>query len=998
MSHADRVQLQRSGSRAVRFFWRCGGAVILGAAILFGLVLGMSGIAAERAPWNANRVIGSPLPPAPYAVERLYPKLKFDRPVDVAAMPGEGRIMVLEQGGKLFSFPAKADAERADLMFDFREAHQPFDSAFAFALHPRFQENRFIYVCYVEPGTRAEGSHVSRFTVRASEPPTIEPGSEKVILRWLSGGHNGCTLAFGKDGFLYISTGDAASPDPPDQAHRTGQDISDLLASILRIDVERAEGTNHYAIPADNPFVKTPGARPEVYAFGFRNPWRMSFDDAGELWVGDVGWEQWEMIYLVEAGGNYGWSLAEGPNKQVRTDVTPGPGPILPALVALPHSDAASITGGRVYYGAKLPELKGAYLYGDWETGKFWALRQEEGRLISNVELCDTTLRPVSFAADDEKELLILDYNGGIYGFVPNRGEQARADFPRKLSETGLFRETSELTPKDGVISYRPNAVMWNDGAAAEHLLGIPGVEQIVTSGGRETITGRMWHYPSNTVFARTLTLEMEKGKALSRKRIETQLMHFDGQTWNPHTFRWNGEQTDAALVPPEGTNEVFVVLDAGAPGGRREIHWRFGSRAECLRCHNVWASDTLSFNWPQLGHGAGSEMERLRKLGFIEPRNPPSPVVGLVNPQDRSKGLEARARSWLHVNCAGCHRFGAGGGVPSQLNYDQPAASTRTIDAVPVRGEFGISAARVIAPGEPFRSVLFYRISTEGPGHMPQIGSRLVDEEGVALVRDWIGSLPRSESQEPEVIAARQAAEIHREWMRQLEGAEQGEAIKNLLGNTSGALVLLDSVALPQDRSLREGELEKLRQRVLAAAQENPDPIVRGLFERLLPPEQRRQTLGGQFDPQVVLGLRGDRERGRDVFHGVSQCASCHVVEGAGRAYGPDLTRIGQRYGREELLAHIIEPGKFVAPEYGVVSLTLKDGTEWSGFVVNRSENELMIRDGAGGEHRVRFGDIQEEVASRGSPMPEGLLGGLIPQEAADLLEYLMAGAEREE
>src|SRR6185369_13869426 len=266
--------------------WMCTG--------ILGLVLGVSSLlAATRPPWTSNRVVGSPNPPAPYTVERLFPKLTFTNPVDIAYMPGPDRILVLEQAGKLYSFPAKADVERADLVFDFRENHQPFDSSYSFAFHPRFSENHFIFVCYAEPNGRTNGSFISRFTLRPSNPPLIDAGSEKVIIRWLSGGHNGCTVAFGNDGFLYFSTGDAANPDPPDIPYKTGQDISDLLSSIVRIDVDHSEGTNAYAIPRDNPFLKIPDARPEVYAFGLRNPWRMSFDRAtGDLWVGDVGWEQ----------------------------------------------------------------------------------------------------------------------------------------------------------------------------------------------------------------------------------------------------------------------------------------------------------------------------------------------------------------------------------------------------------------------------------------------------------------------------------------------------------------------------------------------------------------------------------------------------------------------------------------------------------------------------------------------------------------------------------
>src|SRR6185503_20522262 len=142
--------------------------------------------AAERAAWTSNRIIGSPNPPAPYKVERQFPKLSFKSPVDLASMPGSDRLFVLEQAGKLESFPNRPDIERTEPVADFRKHHQPFDSAYAIAFHPRFLENRFLYVCYVEPGGRTNGSYISRFTVSAADPPAIDLASEKVIIRWLS--------------------------------------------------------------------------------------------------------------------------------------------------------------------------------------------------------------------------------------------------------------------------------------------------------------------------------------------------------------------------------------------------------------------------------------------------------------------------------------------------------------------------------------------------------------------------------------------------------------------------------------------------------------------------------------------------------------------------------------------------------------------------------------------------------------------------------------------
>ncbi len=971
-------------------------------------------VAASRVPWTTSHVIGSPNPPAPYTAERRFPALSFQHPVDLALMPGSGRFFLLEQGGKLLSFLAQTNSQSADLVFDFSKHHQPFDSSYAIAFHPRFAENHFLFVCYVEPGGRTNGSFISRFTVSRSEPPAIDPASERVIIRWLSGGHNGCTVAFGNDGFLYISTGDGASPDPPDVPYNTGQDISDLLSGILRIDIDHVQGTNSYAIPADNPFLKIPGARPEVYAFGLRNPWRMSFDrPTGDLWVGDVGWEQWEMVYRIKPGGNYGWSITEGPNTRVRPDIKPGPGPIQQPLISLPHSEAASITGGVVYHGKKLPKLNGAYLYGDWETGKFWALRHDGDKLISNDELCDTALKPVTFALDHEDELLFVDYNGGIYSLAPNTAPPANLSFPRKLSETGIYADMKTLSPAPGVVPYRINAGMWNDLATAERVLGVPGEGAVVTAGGRETIAGQMWAFPSNTVFARTLTLEHsgagippatgasgpgsfagktpvragQRPAPLSGRRIETQVLHFEGQTWNAYSYRWNTAQTDAELVPAEGANDVFTVTDAAAPGGRRAVAWRFHGSAECLRCHNAWAGETLSFNWLQLNTpGPTNELKRLERLGVLKVKDAPAELPRLADPYDASQKLADRARSWLHVNCSTCHRNGAGGDVPSWFNVDLPAEQTRAYDAKPARGDFGIAGGRVIAPGDPFRSTLFYRISTEASGRMPHIGSRVVDEAGASVMRDWVRSLRSFTNDTPELIAARQLAEENNSLLAGCDSSERAGRVATmarLLRTVSGALSLLDHIASAADK-------QALRAEAAAIAASHTNGVIRDLFQRLLPPEQRRRTLGADFTPQTILALPGNAGRGAQIFTGTSQCARCHICKGAGRAFGPDLTGISRKYSRAQVIEQILYPSRIIAPEHRTTIVTLRDDSEISGFVLKRTATELILRDEQLTEHKLTLADLKDRRESALSAMPEGLLSSLTAQEAADLLEYL--------
>jgi putative heme-binding domain-containing protein len=947
--------------------------------------------AAGRIPWTTSRVVGSPNTPSPFQTEPAFPNLKFKNPVDATLIPGTDQMLVLEQGGKLYSFKAAPDAGKADVAFDFKAQHQPFLESYSIAFHPRFKENGYIFVCSVEPTGRTNGSYISRFKMTSINPPVIDPASEKVFLTWLSGGHNGCTLAFGNDGFLYISTGDAASPDPPDFPYRTGQDISDLLASVLRIDVDRTSGTNQYAIPADNPFVKTPGARPEVYAFGFRNPWRMSFDrPTGDLWVGDVGWEQWEMIHRVKSGGNYGWSIIEGPNTHVRTDVKQGPGPILPAVVSLPHTDAASITGGLVYHGKKLPKLRGSYVYGDWETGKFWALRHNRGRLVSNEEICATTLKPVTFTVDPAGELLILDYNGGFHRLIPNAAPPANLALPRRLGDSGLFSDVAKLTPAPGVEPYRISAGMWNDFGVAEHVLGVPGDGAISSTGGRQIISGRMWFFPSNTVFARTLSLDMERGRPSSRKRIETQLMHFDGRAWNAYTYRWNATQTDADLVPREGLNDQYTVADPAAPGGHRVIPWRFGSASECFRCHNAWAGETLSFNWMQLSTPGGvTELTRLEELGVLKAKNPSKPQPRLVDPYDASLAVADRARSWLHVNCGTCHRFGAGSGVPSQFNLEQSVAQSRAYDVAPVRGTFGITGAKVIASGDPFRSTLFYRVSTEGAGRMPHIGSRIADESGLALLRDWIRTLPAKPESDPEAAVAAKLTAENTSAIALCRTSAHGEAVAKLLGTTSGALALLDE-------TMSASTLPAFRREVATAALAQTNSIVRDLFQRLLAPEERRRTLGNDFDPRAVLALKGDAARGRALFHldGGAQCARCHRVAGEGRNFGPDLTEVHRKHdSRAQILEHIIHPSKEIAPEFKTVMMTLRDGSELSGFALKRTANEWVLRDENLVEHKIMVAEVRESRESSLSAMPEGLLAPLTAQEAADLVEYLTRG-----
>ena len=304
----------------------------------------------------------------------------------------------------------------------------------------------------------------------------------------------------------------------------------------------------------------------------------MSFDrKTGELFVGDVGWELWESVHRVEKGGNYGWSAMEGPQPIKSGQV--GPTPIRPPLIELPHTIACSVTGGRVYRGRRFPELQGAYVFGDWETRRLWAARFEGDRTREMSEIARPSVRFVAFGEDRDGELLFVDEDGGTLHTLEKGDDGARnADFPATLSKTGLFASVEGHRPANGVIPFAVNGRQWLDGATAEHWAAFPGTSSATLYANGRPIPGLVsWHmfrmhFPKDAVLMRTLSL--------SGRRLETQLLHYDGVDWRGYTFAWRDDQSDADLVPAEGAEKEL------RDGGRSRV-WQFQSRSQCMSCHS---------------------------------------------------------------------------------------------------------------------------------------------------------------------------------------------------------------------------------------------------------------------------------------------------------------------------------------------------------------------------------------------------------------------------
>jgi putative heme-binding domain-containing protein len=748
--------------------------------------------------------------------------------------------------------------------------------------------------------------------------------------------------------------------------------------------------------------------------------------------------------------------VKEGP-QLVHPERQSGPTQIVPPTVAIPHTEGASVTGGFVYRGHKFPELTGQYIFGDWESRRIWAVTQTGDNPFQKREICEPTVRVVDFSEDNVGELYLLDYDSGtIHELTRTEKQSQDAPFPRKLSETGLFASTPQHQLQPGVVPFLINAPRWTDGASAERFVAIPGSAPIQLYSAPQPIPASMFSrtavYPPDSVVAKTLSLELEPGVAASRRRIETQLLHFDGRDWRGYSYAWNDDQTDAELVDAQGASRTLSLTDPQAPGGQRQQTWRFPSRTDCLRCHNPWPEYLLAFNLPQLNrpvvddHGTRvNQLTRLQQMGLLQnvapganPSQDPPRSIGpkdpeefprFANPYDRSEDLNQRARIYLHVNCAHCHRNGGGGSAYVHLLQDLPLSETRTLAQKPAQGNFGLPDAQIIAPADPYRSTLLFRMAKLGPGHMPHLGAQTIDPDGVQLIHDWIRQLPprsadhatldrlisldesratarerrelpfrlrqiarqiaeqagRPAATEPDIAEAQQKLEEQVSAAKSSRLAERPKVIAELLANPTRAFLLY--------RALIAGDVSAgTRGEILTFSQQHPDAVTRDLFESLLPEEQRTRRLGDVVQVDELLKLKGDATRGRDLFHKSATilCRNCHRIGDLGVELGPELTRIGKKYTKAQILENILDPSRAIEPKYLTYVVETKSGKVHSGLLASRTAEEIVLRDVENKEHRIPAAEIENVTPLQKSIMPELLLKDMTPEQVADLLDYL--------
>ena len=384
----------------------------------------------------------------------------------------------------------------------------------------------------------------------------------------------------------------------------------------------------------------------------------------------------------------------------------------------------------------------------------------------------------MAFGETNDGELLLVDHDRThqIYRLVPSPGTSSRPSFPRRLSECGLFASVRTGQPAPGVLPFDINSKLWSDGATAERLLAVPGTGKISLS------AQGTWQFPEGSVLARTISLEVEPGKPASRRRTETQVLHFEAGAWRPYSYLWNDQQDDAELVGADGATRA--IKDA-RPGSKFEKTYRVAARSECVLCHNPWvekkttvfgiqSASPLGLNTAQLNKPSahsefnGNQLTFLHAAGILSWTPDLSKLPSLVDPYDESADLDRRARSYLQTNCAHCHQFNAGGTANIALGFEVPLKATQTIGIRPIQGTFGIAGARIIAPGDPAGSVLYVpnveaRRGSDAAGRVePGRRARIPDDPRLdrAHARSRRISRRRSEARKRRSRIARSAAQ----------------------------------------------------------------------------------------------------------------------------------------------------------------------------------------------------------------------------------------------
>jgi glucose/arabinose dehydrogenase len=627
----------------------------------------------------------------------------LDRPLALARDGAD--FLIAGQGGAITRVTLGGDGQWTTVPYgDFHDklVHDTGEEGLiGFAVSPDYATTHQAFIVYAAPP--ALPGMVMRTTlarVTATDGKTLDPSTLEILFTVDKDafGHNGGRIVFGPDRYLYLGIGDGSWGDP---LHRA-QDLNLPFGKIYRFDVLKGpQGTKPYSIPPDNPFVNG-GGMPEIFAYGVRNPWSFSLAPDGRLWLGDVGMERYEEIDIVPKGANLGWPIREASHCFTSSpcDV---PGAVDP-VYSYPHVDGYAVTGGYVYRGQQAA-LKGLYVFGDFMTGRIWALDAANPQTAEGQArvLVDSARNISGFGEDGDGEILAIDYGGHVARL------QAYDTTPppvTSLKDLGCV-DNPQFTPYDVI------APLWSDGLDKKRWFSFPAGQAVkVQDDGTLEL-------PSGSI--------MLKEFSSNGKKIETRMLTRDPiDGWLGYTFQWKDDQSDATLIDDATTVDVN-----GSP-------WTLPSRGQCFACHRASVGAMLGFVPSQLD--VNNQLDALAANHVFDRAVDRESLNTLVNPYDETQPAEARARSYLSANCSFCH---GGTGSPEgvmDLRVQIPAAQTYTICRVASGGyDTTGTPPNIIEPGHPELSVLVQRLQATDTNVMPPIGRHVVDTAAVNAISTWI-------------------------------------------------------------------------------------------------------------------------------------------------------------------------------------------------------------------------------------------------------------------
>jgi len=425
----------------------------------------------------------------------------------------------------------------------------------------------------------------------------------------------------------------------------------------------------------------------------------------------------------IVLGGNYGWRCREG-SQGTGMSCGPNPNPIEP-VAEYDRNAGGSTTGGYVYRGSAIPNLVGRYVFADFVSGLLWNIARDTAPTlrVTSAQALDTNLNVASFAEDTSGELYIVHLGGTLHRLVQGTG--GGRTIPSQLSQTGCVVAANPTLPATGLIPYAPNAPFFSDGAMKTRWLALPNGQRITVDADND------FDFPNGSVLMKNFTI----GTTL----VETRLfMRHNNGNWAGYTYEWNGAGTEATRVIGGKTVQV-----AGQT-------WEFPSEAQCLQCHTAAAGRTLGLEIGQLNGDFGYPTNRtanqivtLNSIDTLTPpvTQPPAQLPVIPDPFG-SAAPGARARAWLHTNCANCHQPGGGAQSSMDLRYPTSLAGTNACDVAPTNGGLGITDPRLILPGSASRSVVVARVNRTGADAMPPLSRHQIDTAGVQLLSNWVNGL----------------------------------------------------------------------------------------------------------------------------------------------------------------------------------------------------------------------------------------------------------------